>query len=449
MSLISDESCECTNSELDLFEVLPTQTSVDESRYESFHPLTSIERGGPVEFRAQAGENEYMDLSESLLYFSGVILDDKGEAIDDTVENNNIPALAKVFPINYLGATAFKNIEITLNSKSISTLDGMYAYRAYLESLLSFGHDAKRHQLTAAMFHKDSGDMDEFGTTIISPACTNKGAKTRFNRTKGSKKFECISKIHADIFQQEKAMLSKVTVGVKFTRADEDFILMALTETNKYTFKFDKVVLYVKIKKIASHVQVAHEERLLSSNAKYPLKKVEMKFFTKGSNRSDLSEQNLVTGTLPTRLVCGMVYTDAFNGNKHLNPFNFGNMDLSYISCKKNGQNVPLEPIELDFKNNEFLMGYFSLMHGTGLWSKNKSNDILPLKDFEDGYALFCFDLSPNGNNGSYFNLVQEGTLGLHIKLKKASEKSITIITYMEYDTILEIDSNRNVYLNE
>ena len=43
---------------------------------------------------------------------------------------------------------------------------------------------------------------------------------------------------------------------------------------------------------------------------------------------------------------------------------------------------------------------------------------------------------------------MKNGSLNLSIKLNKGIEKSITIITYMEFDNIIEIDNKRNIFLD-
>ena len=87
---------------------------------------------------------------------------------------------------------------------------------------------------------------------------------------------------------------------------------MAKDKTKCYRISIDKAVLMVNLKKISQHVLLAQETRLATSHAKYPLRRVEMKYFTRGANRSDLSEPNLINGILPRKIVIGLVETDAF-----------------------------------------------------------------------------------------------------------------------------------------
>ena len=55
----------------------------------------------------------------------------------------------------------FHQGDVSLNDVQVSQSAGTYAYRAYIESLLSYGLQAKTSQLTAALYYKDTaGNMD-------------------------------------------------------------------------------------------------------------------------------------------------------------------------------------------------------------------------------------------------------------------------------------------------
>ena len=60
-----EQSCECTKSELDLFSVPPTQTSMESGNWIEYHPLTEFEIGG-------SGE-DYIDFGNSMLYVQAKI----------------------------------------------------------------------------------------------------------------------------------------------------------------------------------------------------------------------------------------------------------------------------------------------------------------------------------------------------------------------------------------
>lgn len=145
MSLIDEDSVDSARSELELFEIQPTQTSIEESRFEHFYPLTTLDRGGPVEFKVSLGEDEYIDTNETFLYLKATIVDADGKAMAGKPKaGETIPAKSVVFPINYFIGSCFRQIEVSLNSKPIGGNEGLYPYRAYMETLLSYGAEAKK-----------------------------------------------------------------------------------------------------------------------------------------------------------------------------------------------------------------------------------------------------------------------------------------------------------------
>ena len=451
MSLINEDSCECAKSELELFEIPPTQTSVEESRFEYFYPLTSLDRSGPIEFKITASESEYIDTSKTYIYFKARILDENSQKLVDKTSDDDatVPDKSVVYPISYFISSAFKQVEVHLNSQPVGSADSLYPYRAYMETVLSYGTDVKKHQLSTGLFYQDSYEMSETNKANITAGTTrNKGAKARWDKTKFSRSFEVMGTIHSEIFQQNKLIPSKVGIYLKFHRADPSFALMAADRNQKYKIQIEKATLIANIKKIASHVRTAHETRLLQTNARFPVRRVEMRYFTRGPGMSDLSEPNVVNGVLPKRIGFGLVSTDAFNGDLKKNPFDFQHFNASRVCLKQNGISVPFDALTLDYGNNEYVLQYFLLMHSTGQWNKDRSNGIHPFRD-RDGYTMYAYNLTADQSHGSVFNLVREGNLSIEIKLKEPSTESITIVCYLEYDSIIEIDSDRNIHTNE
>jgi len=61
-------------------------------------------------------------------------------------------------------------VDISLNGTLITASTNTYSYRALLETLLSYGEDAKKTQLASAVFYKDqAGRMDsvDFGADAV------------------------------------------------------------------------------------------------------------------------------------------------------------------------------------------------------------------------------------------------------------------------------------------
>lgn len=449
MALIHQDSMEILKSELELFTVPPTQTSIEETRFVEYYPQTALGHG-PVEFHIPPNDKEYFDLQNSFLYMKIRILDDASEALKakTSAQDASVPAKSIVFPINYIHATCFKSVEVLMNNKGVSSNDNLYPYRAYLETLLSYGKVSKEEQLAVSMFYRDRFPMDEHSDAVSKAGddgSKNTGARARFLRTNFSTPIETIGRVHSEIFSQPKLLIGDVSLTVKFHRADSKFSLMAAEEDKKYIISIDTAIMFICQKRISQSIREAHLATLQTKNIIYPVRKVQMKFFTRSSNRSDLTEANFVSGLLPRKVVIGLVSTDAFNGHLHHNPFNFKHFNVKSIILRKNGKTVPFQAIETDFNNKCSVRGYLALLEGTSNLFKNRSIDIRPIVDFPQGYALYAFDLTPDHSGHNTFDLIQKGNIGLDIKLDKPSETGVCIVAYLEYDALLEIDSHHHV----
>jgi hypothetical protein len=74
MALVHPNSCECTKSELDLFEVPPTQSSVEHGYWEQKGLTSSLTDQGPYEFAVSGAGDEYIDLANTYLFVEAQIV---------------------------------------------------------------------------------------------------------------------------------------------------------------------------------------------------------------------------------------------------------------------------------------------------------------------------------------------------------------------------------------
>jgi hypothetical protein len=77
------------------------------------------------------------------------------EASIVNADGTNLAANAKVAPVNYWLHALFSRIDLSLNGQLVTTSNNTYPYWAYIETLLSYGQDAKKSQLQAALWYAD------------------------------------------------------------------------------------------------------------------------------------------------------------------------------------------------------------------------------------------------------------------------------------------------------
>ena len=98
----------------------------------------------------------------------------------------------------------FEQFDINSNGRAISGGSSACHYRANLETLLSYGEEAKSTHLSSSLFYKDTdGKMDEPDPTKAS-ADANLGLKKRASCTSESKVMDMIWRLHGYIFNQGK-----------------------------------------------------------------------------------------------------------------------------------------------------------------------------------------------------------------------------------------------------
>jgi len=139
MAFISDQSCECLTSELDLFSVPLTQTSVENSNWIEYHLLTTEGDDSLIDFDINRTGKDYIDLANTMLLVRAKIVQ-----MDGTNAANADP----VGPVN-LWLQSYLQVDIALNGTRVTTSMNTYPYRAMIEMLLSYKcHNSHRHYFT-------------------------------------------------------------------------------------------------------------------------------------------------------------------------------------------------------------------------------------------------------------------------------------------------------------
>ena len=156
--------------------------------------------------------------------------------------------------------------------------------------------------------------------------------------TAESKTVDLVSRIHSDLFFQEKLLLNGINVRIKLIPNKDKFVLMA-AENATFKLKIVRAVLRVRKLRNAPAVFLAHAKALECGNAKYPVDRVEWKkTFTVPAGNLDLIQENIFMGQIPTRAVIGCVDNEAFNRKYNENPFNFKNYKIQIVSLQIDGQ---------------------------------------------------------------------------------------------------------------
>ena len=303
MKLLYEQSSQCLRSELDLFSLPPTQTTVDGSHWVEHRHVSTITSSSPIEFIMSGSCKDYMDLNNTLFEVKACI---------KTTNDSPVDAAVAVAPIINTLHSVFRQIDVCLNDVNVSPATTTYPYRAYIETHLNYGTDAKQSRLQAAMYFIDDN------LTLSNPipdlsSARNTGLKRRHGICTTKLTFNMIGPLHVDVFNQSKYMLNGVSMKVRMTRSMDSVVLMAksdVTESLKVDILSTKL-LVIKLK-ITPSLCLAHERILQQKTATYPITRVECKVIHLPQGQISFTHDNPFLGQLPRRIVLGPVDNSAF-----------------------------------------------------------------------------------------------------------------------------------------
>ena len=431
MAFVHRQSCEGVKSELDLFAVPPTQTSIEEGRWVEHQPLTSLDSGGPIEFILPGTGDAYLDLANTYLLIRAKVVRGIGtDLADDT----------PVGPVNNWLHSLFSQVDVYLNDTLVTPSSNTYPYRAYVETLLSYGDEAKNTQLTSQLWYKDTAGHMEATTENDG----NLGMAERRRHIAESRVVEMMGRLHVDLFLQERFLLNGVSVKIRLVRSKDSFSLMAGGQNPDYKVQIVDAVLFARKAVLSPTVQMAHIKALEKGTAKYPLRPVDCKVYSIPQGAMSHTHENLFLGTLPKRLILWCIDNDAYNGEYSKNPFNAKNNAINFLAVYLDGRQVPAKPLQPNFEKGSYIRSYVNLFSATGKQAQDEGN-ALSRDDFGNGYTFFGFDLTPDGCDGGCFHLVRKGNLRIEIHFAAALAQTVNVVVYGEFEAVLEIDKGRNV----
>ena len=106
--------------------------------------------------------------------------------------------------VNLFLHSLFQQVDVSLNDVQVSQSSGTYAYRAYIDSLLSYGPQPKNSQLTAALFYKDTaGNTDRPNPAYANEEERNFELQKSASFTDEGATVDLIGRIHSDVFFQD------------------------------------------------------------------------------------------------------------------------------------------------------------------------------------------------------------------------------------------------------
>ncbi|KAF4529787.1 hypothetical protein B566_EDAN018055 [Ephemera danica] len=405
------------SGELDIFERPILQTGVVGGNWYQFKPTSVDADAAQLEFRVPGQGDFYLDLSRTLINVKLKIT-----KADDT------PYLAAdgIAPTNNLLDTLWSNVKIEMNQKTVSD---------------SRNITAKESHQTASLWYTDEpGKLDDG---------TNKALVERKKFTDASKTIDLAGKLHCDLFNTSKYLLNGIDMRLIFVKNKIETLLMKESNVAAPKLKILDASLWIRKVKINPSILLAHANNLNHHTAKYPFKRVEMHNYTISSGSQYHTVENMFLGRIPTRVIIGLVSHKAFSGAHEKCAFNFQHFDMNYLTPFKNGEQMFSRPYAPVFDDSEYAyaMPYIQSFINTGNHLADDGYRI-SMEEWQKGYALFPFDLTPDlSAHEQHWCIQEQGNLRLELGMKTALKEAVTIVVYAEFREVMEIDRTRECSL--
>ena len=190
------------------------------------------------------------DLYNTYVLITSSIKDRTGANIPAVVAAHN--PVCNVLPVNGLGTTWLKKIDVKLNGTTVSFDGNMYSHRVDIENRLSYPDTVKKGHLSMMGFDEEMEAFDQIDNADIHWDDANPTEHAypailrRYLKGKASKNMYTIARIHSEIFEQLKLLPPNTVLDIDFDRHDSDFLLLTKHNNRNYILKMESCELLTR-----------------------------------------------------------------------------------------------------------------------------------------------------------------------------------------------------------
>lgn len=415
------------SDQLSIFYSPPSEGSIENDKWVQIRPLSQVTHGSAVDFNISGNSMLYVDLSRTRLQVKAKV-----------VRPGQKPFQPDEFatPINMFLQTMWSQVEVSIQQRNVSSgVASRYAYKALIDMITKANASVQSSIAATQMFYRDTTGAMESVDPKSAPF--NQGLILRNNRFKDNKIVHMEGPLYVDIFQQNRLLLNGLQVAIRLFPNNDAFRLMS--NIGDCSLEVVDMVLNVCYVKVHSDVMLAHNEALKSMTAKYFYDESLIKTYSISEGQYAHTVDNVFQGIIPKNVRVALVSSNALNGNREKNPFNFQNYNLNFCAFYVDGQSLPGEALEPNFKSKNYTDAYHSV------FAENQSNG-LTYKEYEDGYTIYTFELEQK-RDASVRSVKKRGHTKLEIRFSEKLPESVTLIVYAKFPQTLHVDESRKVIL--
>ena len=342
---------------LDIFTVPTTDVSLASYRMSE----VSQEGSGivPMVFRSR-GVEEFVDLSRSYFRFEISLTSDNptnkgfyadGQGTGQAADQSGDDYTKYIYPVNNFAHSIIRQMNLRFNGTLLSPQTDMYAYKAYIETLLNYTR-AEGETLLAPQGWKN---MVNVGPSLAATSATNDkpaAARTKWvsatdnplkqlgGLLKQNQTATFIMKPHLEAFHTGRLLVPFTDIIFEIFFNSPDFFMFGTTIATKKNIllKAENIKGWFHMCRVGLNPSVYNSlrDQMQSTDgprkiAAYPTVRSELRSLGFEGNSTKFIQDNLFFGRVPDRVIVGLLDTRAFNGTVNYYPFAFQKFGVTNI----------------------------------------------------------------------------------------------------------------------
>ena len=429
---------EITSSKYDLFGPLHVDKSVQKSHTLTYYPTSSTDSMGPFSFDIPADPGKFTDIETLRLHGRMRIRKKTAKGEEDLTEDDKISTVNNIFD------SLWSAVKVMVNEKEINDPSSRwYAYKAYLEKLLSYSKSTKENILNSKGFIQDTaGEYDNVGSE--SEISSNKGFLDRQKMFEKSQWVYFCSNLHTDITTIRRVIPPNIRLSLTFERNSDEFCLLSHTQS-RYFIELKDLKITINKNELSPSLQTEYSNSLKRGKLPFlPMDRSLIKTFRVQSGTSDLTIFNALSRhQLPEQIFVFFVDEKAHSGDISLNPFHFKVNDLKEASLVVNGVHEPTDLYKLDTESGDKIDLYTSFLENTGVSTTEDRDFGVSMKDYYNGSFILAWDRTPDKCNRFHTHEMDSGQISINLKTKKPITSTVAVIVYATYTSYIQIEDDK------
>ena len=421
---------EVTHSSLDLFEKPAVQVAFEQGFEQKIGSSSSTENG-VVEFSVIGDRQNFIDL-ESFKYEMVISVQQaNGNPLRYHATDKDASDEPKL--VNNICHSLFKEADVTFNTVKVSSANGMYGHKCFIETEFSHTINAKKTRLRCNGYNYEQEPGNAAHADIAG----------REELTRTSQRCRVIGKIPVDVFTCDKLLLPGVAVRLRLVKASDDFLIISDDNDKHYKVVIHEAYLYVRKLRVTEAVIMAIEKTLLTHPAMYKYTEMVSRSLLIGNGVRTFVDDKVFQNEPIRRMAVVMNTNAAFNDSNRYNPYHYQKFNLTEITVLVNG--TPAVGTPLDTVDNK--RAYISTLDALA-YGPSESHGI-PLDEYENHYVLvFDFTSTQEASHDFIHPELTGSTIALHMKFGANTPEPIEVFVLAEKASTIFIDSDRKVSKN-